>query len=1735
MFMEWKNIYIFISSTFNDMHAERDYLVKHVFPTLRVWCAARNINLISVDLRWGVSAADSEENKRVVEVCLHNIDKCRPYFLGFLGQRRGWVPTVEDTNSETCELYPGLQNYLERSSVTEMEIIHAMSHPFNDQEAVAHSRIYFRDPAYIEDINDDRIRGIYTSSDEEQQAALEKFKAELWCEYPDACCSYTAEWNPSLRSEELKNLQGEDLSAGRLVNFAAQESTLREDIENWLKAAIIADFPEREEPIRSSTPLEAELNVHLAYLAQIYDPAQHISTGEEKLLEIYAYKTQYDAKKQENVPYILTGPVGSGKTDILSRFMQAHRNSDECVALYAGITPDTSTAAGFVNLVFMIIIDKLRKKQNSAYAQYKKLISLPREPEERLHRLSEMINILGELPETYYFLFDGLEQFDDLTFLPAQLPANIRMICTVDSEDADRVMSLEKRGMRLRSLRARDSKFRTRMMKNELSKYLKDIDDMQIDQILNLKGSENLLYLDIILNELIYFGSYELLDETLSKDYGEDLYTAFNRVQERIMEDAAEDDNLTNGREVAGWLFGILGFTGRNLRCRDITDLLAMEWKEDPHTVLDYVYAVTRQLSPFLYFYGDEVGVRYPVLQQVMREKSREIENAVRRRLYTSAYARGRETGQNTWYREAIDQLLYLSEEEIRALSENAEEILRMLDANALPAIRNLYRGAALRGVEGQKEISKTLESCGIRVQNNPMTLFYELRKQKTKGDTAARLCAQEPQFADRAGAIHLELIPAKTYPAVGDYEFPKKLAGTVSLQRCGEYIIAILMNGVAVVQSRDLKVIAKKTKKDIKCFYVDGKVLSVSQDDLIVQVLTIPELDVEQEITDLTEVIHYKSGLRLREYMHLPPEDPNRMWINSLSIQDGRLYASLARTGNRAAEYTFVSRYRYNFLQEIPPAGEKITSVRLTNVNTGEVTEHSREYLDHVNVKSLFRTSMGVNWHEYYAEYDVDACLFRMLHCETNKERIWDEAVFGYTKFTWDDEHFICARYEILFQPAGNRMQETTELRLRVFNRDGSSQRGTFSAKYMLKDIANISLNGQWIYIVDEAGTLFVYDIDLHYHGMIALGHSNLVNTRDGLVLDDGQTLKVVISGHLYAYDRAQLFRDLGSEPVEKTSPLHFNGKRMPRLLNDGKVNFCLKDNVGLDLATGEYTSGPGPECVFVKLDFANIYQGRYYCGTEVFSDSCVAAIYDLKENQYVHVGKLEDTRNLMALRAFLTQNGELGVVFKYRLKYNGMSPLFVIYYQYGGPNAIPVRKKILPGMSQWNGGFGRQCPLKTVHTDQGTYLIVLMELEQEKQALYIYDEECKLCYVLDLTDEGYKIDSNEFAIREGHLVFRLQERTSVYREHSLFDLDLNHGICRKIHTGLQLRFIIGLDRMEDYETAPAGEERILFVAGDRYDRLLLAAYDTRKGRFQLAKYHEKKEGLLSSVKHCFKADPYLCLWNESQGEIEFYDWETLTYAYSQSIEENLYYPFFDPDLRIMASVSLDGTPHRYRMTDTGMPYRPIDSSEMYAGLLADMTSEDIDIRVESWGPESVNNLSRSVSAALKEKDGVRSVLTSWMLYKEGYSEYKKAIYTLLRNLIVERERIELIPFSRELERSMVDRDLEKIETYRLLAKQDEKGRSALFDKIKDTLILLKIQRIFMNTEMQIYPIDRELQTAYIRILRTNWDLALEAYGIQNDPKLKETLQELVQKIRTCPGIEQEYIDQVFKEAQEL
>ena len=73
------------------MQAERDLLVRFVFPELRERCARRSLHVIDVDLRWGVTEQESQHGG-ALEICLEEIERCRSFFVGLLGERYGWVP-----------------------------------------------------------------------------------------------------------------------------------------------------------------------------------------------------------------------------------------------------------------------------------------------------------------------------------------------------------------------------------------------------------------------------------------------------------------------------------------------------------------------------------------------------------------------------------------------------------------------------------------------------------------------------------------------------------------------------------------------------------------------------------------------------------------------------------------------------------------------------------------------------------------------------------------------------------------------------------------------------------------------------------------------------------------------------------------------------------------------------------------------------------------------------------------------------------------------------------------------------------------------------------------------------------------------------------------------------------------------------------------------------------------------------------------------------------------------------------------------------------------------------------------------------------------------------------------------------------------------------------------------------------------------------------------------------------
>jgi len=101
---ERAQVKLFNSSTFSDMHCERDLLNARVYPAMRAVGLDRRIDFSWIDFRWGGVTEDDSNKKLGVLRCLEKIEECNvplqrgvclPLVVAIVGERCGWVPAAD--------------------------------------------------------------------------------------------------------------------------------------------------------------------------------------------------------------------------------------------------------------------------------------------------------------------------------------------------------------------------------------------------------------------------------------------------------------------------------------------------------------------------------------------------------------------------------------------------------------------------------------------------------------------------------------------------------------------------------------------------------------------------------------------------------------------------------------------------------------------------------------------------------------------------------------------------------------------------------------------------------------------------------------------------------------------------------------------------------------------------------------------------------------------------------------------------------------------------------------------------------------------------------------------------------------------------------------------------------------------------------------------------------------------------------------------------------------------------------------------------------------------------------------------------------------------------------------------------------------------------------------------------------------------------------------------------------
>ena len=472
-----RTVRIFVSSTFRDFQQERDLLVRQVFPALRKKLRQRHVELVDVDLRWGITEEEAQQGA-VLPICLAEIDKSRPFFLGLLGERYGWVPEASVYAAALLQEQQWLQEHVGGKSVTELEILHGV---LNNPAMAGQAFFYFRDPLWSSAQN-----------------------------HPD----YLAE-NPQ-SSEKLKQLkQRIRQSAFPVVEDYADPQSLAERVEQELWAALDQSYPESETPDQ----LSRLAGKHEAYAA----PRRRLFLGAEESL---SRLEQLVAAGEPRL--VVTGPSGNGKSALLANWAERHRQqhpADLLIEHYLGVDSDAAEPE-----------EMLRRLLGELAQDRGVTVEIPQEQQELFEafeqELADWALTFGSRQRRLLLLFDGLNQHSGqshLPWLPDQLPQGVLLVAS--SLPGDTLQVLLKQGFVELALPPLGLKERESLTQQYLATYRKQLSPSQLQKVSSHRLSGNPLFLRTLLRELRFYGVFEELEQKLEELLeSEGLSGLFNQV-----------------------------------------------------------------------------------------------------------------------------------------------------------------------------------------------------------------------------------------------------------------------------------------------------------------------------------------------------------------------------------------------------------------------------------------------------------------------------------------------------------------------------------------------------------------------------------------------------------------------------------------------------------------------------------------------------------------------------------------------------------------------------------------------------------------------------------------------------------------------------------------------------------------------------------------------------------------------------------------------------------------------------------------------------------------------------------------------------------------------------------------------------------------------------------------------------------------------------------------------------
>ena len=462
---------VFISSTFRDMQAERDALAQVVLPDVAAEAAKHQEDIDFIDLRWGVDTTEleSEEGARkVLSVCLDEIEHARPYMIVLLGERYGWVPEKTLIDQAAAEKdYAADGDF---KSVTALEIEFGA---LADGRQLDRCLFYQRQGLDLSNLSE-KDAVIYGAESEKHREKLEQLKQKIEEKTGRPIPSYTVKWDARARAV-----------------------TGLEDFCEQVSADLKALFEEEWETAGQESNEEQSIRESWRFL-------------EKKAAECVAVDgllRDYEAciRNQKTSFFFLQGISGSGKSTILGRMAADLRGEGSDVFPFAcGTSARTGTSVDLLEQLNAYLSDLLGEEREDTERTYPALRS----------RFMELAALYGKKrsDRTLYIFLDAAEQLTGEGVLrfgwaPDILPDNVKIISSFTDEKKFEppVRARERTERRVReSLKKDEVKM---IVQTAFARAHKQVSPAILEAIVSLKRADHPLYLSLLVHRLLMLNS----------------------------------------------------------------------------------------------------------------------------------------------------------------------------------------------------------------------------------------------------------------------------------------------------------------------------------------------------------------------------------------------------------------------------------------------------------------------------------------------------------------------------------------------------------------------------------------------------------------------------------------------------------------------------------------------------------------------------------------------------------------------------------------------------------------------------------------------------------------------------------------------------------------------------------------------------------------------------------------------------------------------------------------------------------------------------------------------------------------------------------------------------------------------------------------------------------------------------------------------------------------------------